>query len=267
MLYTHTHTHRGVIYKPYLFLHFYTIGFHYWGRNSQIYFLHINDPFVPELMKLLIKLPTILSRFYGCVTNNNGFRIGWLDLLTPSCTVSLNPNQLEMLTINDCLNLSPFSFSFFHNCQLRSLTLLCPLCADPTENTAFIVDKACLLHRCLATDLLLFRAFDSEGMCLATRCLPMGMARTTQKIILAILFYCCVRVFRALRINGSTCHKIIVTTLLLLLLSHIHIILVCILPMSRMNYSGFVRMGEFCTHPCNTDLNQQNSSSNNTFEV
>jgi hypothetical protein len=27
------------------------------------------------------------------VTNNNGFWIGWLDLLTPSCTISFNHNQ------------------------------------------------------------------------------------------------------------------------------------------------------------------------------
>jgi hypothetical protein len=44
------------------------------------------------------------------VTNNNGFWIGWLCLLTPSCTISLNHNQLQHLKINDCL--SPFLFSF-----------------------------------------------------------------------------------------------------------------------------------------------------------
>jgi hypothetical protein len=50
------------------------------------------------------------------------------------------------------------------------------------------VDKACLLRRCLAIDLLLFHAFASAGMCLAISCLAMGMARTTQKTILAITF-------------------------------------------------------------------------------
>jgi hypothetical protein len=29
------------------------------------------------------------------VTNNNGFCIGWLDLLTPSCTISRNHNHLQ----------------------------------------------------------------------------------------------------------------------------------------------------------------------------
>jgi hypothetical protein len=37
-----------------------------------------------------------------------GFLIGWLDLLTPSFTTSLNHNQLQQLTINDCLKLAPF---------------------------------------------------------------------------------------------------------------------------------------------------------------
>jgi hypothetical protein len=36
----------------------------------------------------------ILSRVYGSVTNNNGFWIGWLGLLTSSFTISLNNNQL-----------------------------------------------------------------------------------------------------------------------------------------------------------------------------
>jgi hypothetical protein len=34
----------------------------------------------------------------------------------------------------------------------------------------------------------MFRSFASAGMCLATRCLAMGMALTTQKTILAIPF-------------------------------------------------------------------------------
>jgi hypothetical protein len=36
----------------------------------------------------------VLLLAYGCATNNNGFCIGWLDLLTPSFTLSLNYNQL-----------------------------------------------------------------------------------------------------------------------------------------------------------------------------
>jgi hypothetical protein len=39
---------------------------------------------------------------------NNGFCIGWLDLLTPSFTVALNYNRLQQLTVSDDLRLAPF---------------------------------------------------------------------------------------------------------------------------------------------------------------
>jgi hypothetical protein len=42
----------------------------------------------------------ILSRVYGSVTNNIGFWIGWLDLLTASFTITRNHNQLQYPTIN-----------------------------------------------------------------------------------------------------------------------------------------------------------------------
>jgi hypothetical protein len=60
---------------------------------------------------------------------------------------------------------------------------------DPTENTACIVDKACLPHRCLAIDPLLSRMFASAGVSSANGCLAMGMTQTL-----------------ALPKNGSTCH-------------------------------------------------------------
>jgi hypothetical protein len=50
----------------------------------------------------------LLQRVRGSVTNNNGFWFGWLDLLTPSNKIILNYNQLQQLTINDCLRLVPF---------------------------------------------------------------------------------------------------------------------------------------------------------------
>jgi hypothetical protein len=49
-----------------------------------------------------------ISRVRVSVTNNNEFWIGWLHLLMPSFTVTLNYNQLQQLTINDCLRLAPF---------------------------------------------------------------------------------------------------------------------------------------------------------------
>jgi hypothetical protein len=45
--------------------------------------------------KPVLTILYILSRLYSSVTNNNGFWIGWLDLLTNSCTMSLNYNQLQ----------------------------------------------------------------------------------------------------------------------------------------------------------------------------
>jgi hypothetical protein len=51
-----------------------------------------------------------------------------LDLLTPSCTMSLNRNQLQQLRINGCLRLAPFSLSLSQNsilnCQLRNSALI-----------------------------------------------------------------------------------------------------------------------------------------------
>jgi hypothetical protein len=49
----------------------------------------------------------ILSRIFGCVTNNNGARLGWLDSLILSFTVTFNHNPSQELTINDCLRLAP----------------------------------------------------------------------------------------------------------------------------------------------------------------
>jgi hypothetical protein len=50
---------------------------------------------------------------------------------------------------------------------------------DHTENTACIVEDACLLFRYLAIDVLLFRAIASAEICLASRCLAMSVHVTT----------------------------------------------------------------------------------------
>jgi hypothetical protein len=47
------------------------------------------------------EIGTIWSRVRGSTTNDNGFWIGWLDVLAPSL-------QLQQLTINTCLRLAPF---------------------------------------------------------------------------------------------------------------------------------------------------------------
>jgi hypothetical protein len=48
----------------------------------------------------MFEIFNIVSRVYGSVTNNNGFWVGWLDLLTTSFTISFNHNQLQQLKIN-----------------------------------------------------------------------------------------------------------------------------------------------------------------------
>jgi hypothetical protein len=55
-----------------------------------------------------------------------------------------------------------------------------------TRKTACIVDEACLPRPCLSIDVLLFRAFVSAGMCLASRCLAMGIHVTICLIIIII---------------------------------------------------------------------------------
>jgi hypothetical protein len=62
---------------------------------------------------------TKVSRVYDSVTNNNGVSIGWLDLLTPSFTITRNRNQLHELTINLQTNPSPLTRS------PRSTTVFC----------------------------------------------------------------------------------------------------------------------------------------------
>jgi hypothetical protein len=64
------------------------------------------------------------------VANNRGFWIGWLDLLTPSCTIS----QLQELAINDCLELAPFSFSFSLSLSLSLSLRLTPESESESES-------------------------------------------------------------------------------------------------------------------------------------
>jgi hypothetical protein len=109
------------------------------------------------LSRKVVSVP-VLSRVYGSVTNDDGFWIGWLDLFTAS-----NHNQVLTVHSKWLPKIRPIlAVSQFFHCQLRNSTLLCPLCTDPTENTACIVEKAFLLRRCVAIDLL-FRAFLLRG--------------------------------------------------------------------------------------------------------
>jgi hypothetical protein len=63
----------------------------------------------PQIPQKIIK-----SRIYGSVTNNNGFLIEWLDLLTASFTITRNNNQssAEPFFLGR-RGLAPFSFLFY----------------------------------------------------------------------------------------------------------------------------------------------------------
>jgi hypothetical protein len=57
-----------------------------------------------------------LSRVRGSTTNNNGFWIGWLDLLTPSSSISLNYNHRAIA------DLYTFQFTVAHELGFTILT-------------------------------------------------------------------------------------------------------------------------------------------------
>jgi hypothetical protein len=118
---------------------------------------------------------TVLLRVRSSVTNNNWFWIGWLDLLTPSFTISLNHNQLEQLTINllprtRSILILLFRFSHKFWTELRNslershMTSLYNLGKDQIELTTtnsssiivylFVAAETCLASRCLAMDVL-----------------------------------------------------------------------------------------------------------------
>jgi hypothetical protein len=68
---------------------------------------------------------TILSWVYYSVTNNNGFWIGYLHLLTPSFTITRNHNQLLELTIDLQPNPSSWTAEDSPHSRSRSTTDFC----------------------------------------------------------------------------------------------------------------------------------------------
>jgi hypothetical protein len=59
---------------------------------------------------------------------------------------------------------------------------------DQAENSLSTVEKACLVIRCLAMDVLILRSYASVGMCLRSRCLAMGLYVTMQPFVISLLF-------------------------------------------------------------------------------
>jgi hypothetical protein len=63
-----------------------------------------------------------ITTVYGSLTNNKGFWIGWLDLLTASFTISLKHNQLRTNTQNIQLNSSSLTAEdSFHSCSRHNI--------------------------------------------------------------------------------------------------------------------------------------------------
>jgi hypothetical protein len=79
--------------------------------------------------------------------------------------------------------------------------LLCPFITprhgSRRKHNLSVVEKACLLIRCLTMNIILLRAYASAGMCLASRCLAVGLYVTIlfdvlqvfEKIKQKLLFY------------------------------------------------------------------------------
>jgi hypothetical protein len=104
------------------------------------------------------ELREVLSRVPLSVTNKNGSWIGWLYLWTPSFTISLNHNQWQQPTFNDCLRLAPFLnglrvvlflvflllwLTWFWFTNRHSFSFRCPLVNTPQLNTQLL---SCLLN-------------------------------------------------------------------------------------------------------------------------
>jgi hypothetical protein len=71
------------------------------SRNQQVLFQYCFGIFRYEwLHSLHVLAYRVCCHAFRVVTNNNGFWIWWLDLLTPSFTSSLNRNQLNSAIAN-----------------------------------------------------------------------------------------------------------------------------------------------------------------------
>jgi hypothetical protein len=124
-------------------------------------------------------LKCILSRIYGCVSNNNGFWIGWLDLLTASFTISHN-HKLQEITVN--LQSNPSSLTAKDSLHSLSgstapsnwTTLLYPLGTDHTQKTHLLY---CCLRVCWGSHMMATQPVHWRAGC----CLATVSARTIQK--------------------------------------------------------------------------------------
>jgi hypothetical protein len=130
-----------------------------------------------------------LSCVYGSVTNNNGFWIGWFDLLTSllqSLLIAINYSAIANLPTAKItrtrsilvLRCTPFYSFNSHSRSSKTASFGTRLSyihfARTSRKTFCIIEKDC--SPCL--DLLCFFAFASKGIYLAICCLAMGIGVT-----------------------------------------------------------------------------------------
>jgi hypothetical protein len=89
--------------------------------------------------------------------------------------IHLLPSLLNHLRLSSP-EFDQFSTTTFSNDIF--LSLYKPSARTTQKTTLSIVEKACLLIRCLTTDVQFLRAYALEGMCLPSRCLAMGLYHT-----------------------------------------------------------------------------------------
>jgi hypothetical protein len=138
-----------------------------------------------------------LSRVYGSVTSNNWFWIGWLHLLTPPCTISLNHNQLQYLLINLLPNPSSLTVEESPHSHSLSFWLLiydwttyvvsrrthkqhirCPvmdICKRHRKHLFFCCTSAYSALHSSGSYPIVACVFDVAGMCLPSRCPATGL--------------------------------------------------------------------------------------------
>jgi hypothetical protein len=114
---------------------------------------------------------TAISRTYPILDNN-----------------SLKWNLLQLNTLNSWQQ-TQATFFFF----------ITPRHGPHITQSLSIVEKACLLIRCLAIDVQLLRALAPAGMCLPSRCLPVGL----------YVIVCSLQLNKMLPLNINRWHQII----------------------------------------------------------
>jgi hypothetical protein len=104
------------------------------------------------------------------VTSNQTWSLLFVAIILqlPIMKTRLNSKLISRQAGVSKLDSSLLDCSVSTSSRLLTVSFYNPFGTDHTEHTDIIVKEACLKCRCLAVDILLFRAFVSMGMCLAS---------------------------------------------------------------------------------------------------